>query len=67
MIRNDERKFIVVNAYFPNDHKQGLTFAEQMYTKVLEVKAEYNNHITFCGRDMNVCLSSNDSLNRIDL
>jgi len=62
VIGNDERKFIVVNAYFPNDHKQG-----QMYSKVLEVKAEYNNHITFCGRDMNVCLSSNDSLNRIDL
>ena len=35
VIGNDERKFIVVNAYFPNDHKQGLTFAEQMYTKVL--------------------------------
>jgi ribosome-associated translation inhibitor RaiA len=36
-----------------------------MYTKVLEVQAEYPDHITFCAGDMNVCLSSNDSLNRI--
>jgi exonuclease III len=65
VLGNDERKFIVVNAYFPNDHKQGVTFAEQMYTKVLEVQAEYPDHITLCAGDMNVCLSSNDSLNRI--
>jgi exonuclease III len=65
VIGNDERKFIVVNAYFPNDHRQGVAFAEQMYTKVLEVQAEYPDHITFCAGDMNVCLSSNDSLNRI--
>jgi hypothetical protein len=44
VIGNDERKFILVNAYFPNDHKQGVTFAEQMYTKVLEVKSEYPDH-----------------------
>ena len=24
VIGNDERKFIVVNGYFPNDHKQGM-------------------------------------------
>ncbi len=62
VLGNDERKFIVVNVYFPNDHKQGVTFAEQMYTKVLEVQAKYLEHITFCAGDMNVCLSSNDSL-----
>ena len=60
VIGNDERKFIVVNAYFPNDHKPGVTFAEQMYSKVLEVQSEYPDHITFCAGDMNVCLSSND-------
>jgi exonuclease III len=65
VIGNDERKFIVVNAYFPNDHKQGVIFAEQMYTEVLEVQSEYPDHITFCAGDMNVCLSSKDSLNRI--
>jgi exonuclease III len=65
VIGNDERKFIVVNAYFPNEHKQGVTFAEQMYTKVLEIQSEYPDHITFCAGDLNVCLSSNDSLNRI--
>jgi exonuclease III len=65
VLGNVERKFIVVNTYFPNHHKQGVTFAEQMYTKVLEVQAEYSDHTTFCAGDMNVCLSSNDSLNRI--
>ena len=52
MIGNDERKFIVVNAYFPNDHRQGVAFAEQMYTKVLKVQAEYPDHITFCAGDI---------------
>jgi hypothetical protein len=56
VIGNDERKFILVNAYFPNDHKQGVTFAEQMYTKVLEIQSDYPDHITFCAGDMNVCL-----------
>jgi len=65
VIGNDERKFIVVNAYFPNDHKQGVTFAEQMNTKLLEAQSENPDHITFCAGDMNVCLSSNDSLNWI--
>jgi hypothetical protein len=65
VIGNDERKLISVNAYFPNNHKQGVTFAEQMYTKILKVQAKYPHHITFCARDMNVCLSSHDSLNRI--
>ncbi len=65
VIGNNERKFIVVNAYFPNDHKQGVTCAEQMYIKILELQAEYPDHITFCAGVMNVCLSSNDSLNRI--
>jgi hypothetical protein len=49
LIQNDEIKFIVANAYFPNDHNQGVTFAEKMYTKVLEVQAEYPDHVTiFC-------------------
>jgi hypothetical protein len=56
-----------VSAYFPNDHKLGVAFAEQMYTKVFEVQAEYPDHITFWAGDMNVCLSSNDSLSRIGL
>jgi hypothetical protein len=37
VIGNEERKFIVVNAYFTNDHKQGITLAEQMYTKIFEL------------------------------
>jgi hypothetical protein len=65
VIGNDERKFIVVNAYFPNEHKQDVTFAEQMYSKVLKVQARYSDRIPFCAGDMNVCLFSNDSLKRV--
>jgi hypothetical protein len=64
VIENDKIKFTVVNAYFPNYHNLGATFEEQMYTKV---QAEYRDHITFCAGDMNVCLSRNGSLNRIEL
>jgi exonuclease III len=67
VIQNDETKFIVANAYFPNDHKQGVTFAEKMYTKVHEVQAEYPEHVTFFAGDMNVCLSTKDSINRTGL
>ncbi len=65
VIQNDETKFIVANVYFPNDHKQGVTFAEKMYTKVLEVQAEYPDHVTFFAGDMNLCLSTKDSINRL--
>jgi hypothetical protein len=30
VIQNDETKFIFANAYFPNDHKQGIVFAKQI-------------------------------------
>jgi exonuclease III len=63
VIQNDETKFIIANAYLPNDHKQGIVFAEQIYTKILEVQTEYPEHVTFFAGDMNVCLSSTDSIN----
>jgi exonuclease III len=65
VLENDERKIIVANAYFPNDHRQSVTFAEQMYTAILETQANYPDHVTFFAGDMNVCLASEDSLNRV--
>ncbi len=38
-VQNEENKFILANVYFPNDHKQGITFAEKLYTKILETQA----------------------------
>jgi len=61
VIQNDETKFIVANAYFPNDQKQGIAFAKQMYSKVLELQTEYPEHVIFCAGDMNICLSSNEN------
>jgi hypothetical protein len=43
---------------------QGIIFAGKMYTKVLEVQAEYPDHVTFFAGDMNVCLTTKDSINR---
>ena len=63
-IQNDESKLILANAYYPNDHKQAITFAEKFYTKILEAQADYPDHITVCAGDMNVCISPNDSINR---
>ncbi len=65
VVESDESKLIVVNAYFPNDHKQSLVFAELTYTKILEMQTIYPEHLTFFAGDLNVCLSSNDSLNRL--
>jgi len=65
VLEDDERKIIVANAYFPNDHRLSVNFAEQMYTKILETQASYPEHVTFVAGDMNCCLSPEDSLNRI--
>jgi hypothetical protein len=65
VVESDESKFIIVNAYFPNDHKQSLVFAELTYTKILEMQTIYPEHLTFFAGDLNVCLSSKDSLNRL--
>jgi hypothetical protein len=63
-LENDEDKFIVVNSYFPNDHKEAINFAEEVYVKILEYQTMYPNHITFFGGDLNMCSNLNDCLNR---
>jgi exonuclease III len=63
-LENDEDKFIVVNSYFPNNHKDAINFAEDVYVKILEFQTMYPNHITFFGGDLNMCSNLNDCLNR---
>jgi hypothetical protein len=65
VVESDDNKIILVNAYFPNDHRQGVAFAENIYTKILEMQNKYPEYVTFFAGDMNICMSSNDSLNRI--
>jgi len=63
--KEDEEKLIVVNAYFPNDHKQSFTFADQLYEKIIQFQQNYPEYHTIFAGDLNTCLSKReDSLNR---
>jgi exonuclease III len=64
VIQDEERKLIVSNAYFPNDHKQGIIFAESIYTRILEAQNLHPDHFTIYAGDWNVCLGDGDSINR---
>ena len=64
VIQDEERKLIVSNAYFPNDHKQGIIFAETIYTRILEAQNLHPDHLTIYAGDWNVCLGDGDSINR---
>jgi exonuclease III len=64
VIENEERKLIVVNAYYPNDHKEGIKFAEKMYLNILEMQTKYPEHLVISAGDYNVCMTENDLLNR---
>jgi exonuclease III len=64
VLKNEDTNLIVTNVYFPNDHKQGLDFAEKIYIKILEFQNEYPDNITLIGGDFNTCMNPNDSLNR---
>ncbi len=64
VIENEDTKLIISNAYLPNDHREGIIFAEEMYLKILEFQHKYPEHVTIAGGDMNVCLENQDSMNR---
>ena len=65
IIETEETKLIVANAYYPNDHKMAIDFTEKLYTKILECQNEYPGYETICAGDFNVCLTDDDSINRI--
>jgi hypothetical protein len=41
VLNYDGKNTIIANAYFPNDHKEGINFAEDMYRRILEVQAQW--------------------------
>jgi exonuclease III len=63
-IESQDLKLILVNAYFPNDHSQGRTFADEMYDRLLEIQFDHPDFSTILGGDFNTCMSKNDLLNR---
>ncbi len=63
-IEKDEIKLIIANVYFPNDHREGMVFAEDMYLKILDLQHRLPEYHTILGGDFNLCMNNNDSLNR---
>jgi len=64
VLEDESSKFIVANSYLPNDHRLAINNVEVLYTKILDIKSEYNDHIIISGGDFNVCLNVHDQLNR---
>ena len=64
VVEHEEQTIILSNAYFPNDHKAGIVFAEKLYLKILEAQAEFPSNLTICAGDFNTCMSTEDSMRR---
>jgi exonuclease III len=64
VVRNEKLKFILMNSYFPNDHKGAKILTEKVYYKLLETQSNYPDHHTIWAGDFNVCLTPEDCLNR---
>ena len=65
VVQNQDKKLILANSYFPNDHKAGIVFAEKIYLTILELQHKYPDHLTIAAGDYNVCMKINDSINRL--
>jgi hypothetical protein len=63
-LKNEEKMTIASNVYFPNDHKDGIAFAENVYLKLLETQTEFPDSMTICAGDFNVCMTPDDSMGR---
>jgi exonuclease III len=63
-IKNEDRKVIVVNTYFPNNHRQSLEFANKLYEEILRFQQNFPEFDTVYTGDINTCLSKEDCLNR---
>jgi exonuclease III len=63
-IKNEDKKIIVANTYYPNNHRLSLTFASNLYEEILRFQQAYPEFDTICTGDINTCLTDEDCLNR---
>ena len=63
-IKKEEKKFIVANAYYPNDHKVSLRFANDLYEQMIRMQQNYPEFEIIYSGDLNTCLTDEDCLNR---
>ena len=64
VIQENDQKILLVNVYCPNDHRQSIKFAEQVYCKILEIRNEIPDCYVVLAGDFNSCMNDNDYLNR---
>jgi exonuclease III len=64
VISNELVKLLIVNIYVPNDHREALSFFEEVYLKIHEILNEHSDCQIIMGGDMNVCMSKEDCINR---
>ncbi len=63
-IKSEQKKYIVVNTYYPNDHKKSLVFSNNLYEEILRMQQNYPDFDTIYTGDINTCLTADDCLNR---
>ncbi len=63
-IKIEQNKYIVVNTYYPYDHKKGLVFSNNLYEEILRIQQNYPDFDTVYAGDINTCLTADDCLNR---
>ncbi len=64
VVQKGEDKYLIVNVYYPNDHRISLAFADSVYTKILEILNSYPDVAVIVGDDFNACMTNQDFLNR---
>jgi exonuclease III len=64
VIKSEDKKVIVANTYYPNNHKQSLTFANKVYEEILRLQQNFPDFDTIYTGDINTCLKNEDCLNR---
>jgi exonuclease III len=63
-IKTEDEKFIVINSYYPNDHRVALEFSSSLYERIIQFQQRYPDFDTIYAGDMNICISkTTDSLN----
>ena len=63
-IKKEDCKYIVVNTYYPNDHRTSLKFANDLYEQILRIQQNYPEFEVIYTGDLNTCLSNEDCMNR---
>jgi hypothetical protein len=65
VLQNEFIKLLVVNIYAPNDHREAISFIEEVYLKIHDILNVHADCQVVVAGDVNLCMTKEDSLNRI--